>query len=101
MRKLVYTGNILSTIPAALVVPLVPFIFILIDGEGRIPGELHENLLRFLMVLYPIALIACLVGSIRLLRKDRLEPALWISLIPLAIFGLLVMTYLTGGIVLR
>ena len=101
MRKLVYTGNILSSIPAALVVPLVPFIFILIDGEGRIPGYLHENLLRFLMVLYPIALIICLLGSIRLLRRDRLKPALWISLTPLMIFGLLVLTYMNGGIVLR
>ena len=101
MRKLVYTGNILSTIPAALVVPLVPFIFILIDGEGRIPGMFHENLLRGLMVLYPLALITCLWGSIRLLRRDRLKPALWISLLPLGIFGLIVLTYLTGGVVLR
>lgn len=101
MRKLVYTGNILSTIPAALVVPLVPFIFILIDGEGRIPGYLHENLLRVLMVMYPVALIGCLWGSIRLLRRDRVTAALWISLVPLAVFGLLVLTYLAGGVVLR
>ncbi len=101
MRKLVYAGNILSTIPAALVVPLVPFIFILIADEGRIPGFFHENLLRFLMVLYPLALIACLWGSIRLLRRDRIRPALWISLIPLFIFGMLMLAYVTGGIVLR
>jgi hypothetical protein len=101
MRKLVYAGNILSSIPAALVVPLVPFIFILIQGEGRIPGHFHEYLLRGLMVLYPLALIGCLVSSIRLLRRNRPRPALWISFIPLAIFGLLLWTFLAGGVVLR
>ncbi len=101
MRKLAIVGNILSTIPAALVVPLVPFIFILIVGEGRIPGYFHEYALRFLMVAYPVTLVTCLVLSIRLLRRDRPRPAAWISFVPLAVFGLLVWTYLAGGIVLR
>ena len=101
MRKLVYTGNILSTLPAALVVPLVPFIFILIDGEGRIPGYFHENAVRILMVLYPLSLIFCLVMSIRLMRRDRMMPAAWLSFIPLGIFGLLTWTYIVGGVVLR
>lgn len=101
MRKLVYAGNILSTLPAAIVVPLVPFIFILIDSEGRIPGYFHEYALRFLMVLYPLVLIACLIGSIRMLRRDRVRPALIVSLIPLLVFGLLFTTYFFGGVVLR
>jgi hypothetical protein len=101
MRKLAYIGNILSTLPAALVVPLVPFIFILIDGEGRIPGYFHENAVRILMVAYPLVLIFCLVMSIRWLRQDRVTPAIWLSFVPLGIFGLLVWTYVGGGVMLR
>ena len=101
MRKLVYTGNILSTLPAALIVPLVPFIFILIDGEGRIPGHFHENALRILMVGYPITLIVCLLTSIRWMRQDRLSSAAWLSFVPLAIFGLLVWIFIAGGVRLR
>lgn len=101
MRKLVYAGNIISTLPAALVVPLVPFIFILIDGEGKIPGYFHEYALRTLMVLYPLTLIACLFGSVRLLRSNQTRPALIVSLIPLLVFVLLLSTYLFGGVVLR
>lgn len=100
-RKLVYTANILSILPAALVVPLVPFIFILINGEGRIPGYFHENLLRFFMVAYPITLIACLVLSIRLLRQDRVSRAFKVAIVPLLVFGCLVVTYMYGGVVLR
>ena len=101
MRKLVYAGNILSTLPAAIVVPLVPFIFILIDSEGKIPGYFHEYALRFLMVLYPLVLIASLVGSIKLLRQDHIRSALVVSLMPLLVFGLLFVTYFFGGVVLR
>ena len=101
MRKLIYSGNIISTLPALIVVPLVPFIFILIDGEGRIPGFFHEYSLRALMVIYPLTLIACLFGSLRLLRRGRVRTAAWISFLPLAVFGLLLWTYIGGGVVLR
>ena len=101
MRKLVYAGNILSTLPAALVVPLVPFIFILIDNEGKIPGYFHEYALRTLMVLYPLVLIACLVGSVKMLRRNRIRYAMIVSFVPLLVFGLLFATYFYGGVVLR
>ncbi len=101
MRKLVYAGNILSAVPAALVVPLVPFTFLLIDGEGRVPGVFHETLLRILMLGYPPALAACLWLSVRLLRRGSTRAALGISLVPLGVFLLLLWTYLAGGVVLR
>lgn len=101
MRKLVIAGNILSTIPAALVVPLVPFTFLLVDGEGRVPGYFHEYLLHVLMLAYPVVLIASLWLSTRLRRRDRLRPALGISLVPLGVFLLLAWTFLAGGVVLR
>ena len=101
MRKLVYIGNILSTVPAALVVPLVPFTFLLIDGEGRIPGLFHEHLLRALMLTYPVTLAACLWLSVRLLRRDRPRAALGTSLVPLGVFLLLLWTYIAGGVMLR
>jgi hypothetical protein len=100
-KKLVYVTNIIAALPALLIVPLVPFIFILIVGEGRIPGFFHEYALRALMVLYPITLIACVVGSIRLLRRNRTVPAFWISLCPLVVFILLAATFWFGGVVLR
>ena len=65
------------------------------------PDCLRVTCRHRVVLVYPVALIACLWGSIRLLRRDRVTPALWISLIPLAVFGLLVLTYVTGGIVLR
>lgn len=101
MKKLVYAGNILSAVPAALVVPLLPFTFLLIDGEGRVPGFFHEYLLRTLMLAYPVALAACLWLSVRLLRRDRLRLALGTSLVPLGVFLVLLWTYLAGGVVLR
>ncbi len=101
MKKLVYAGNILSAVPAALVVPLLPFTFLLIDGEGRVPGFFHEYLLRTLMLAYPVTLAACLWLSVRLLRRDRLRAALGTSLVPLGVFLVLLWTYLAGGVVLR
>ena len=101
MRKLTYTGNILSALPSLLVVPLVPFIFILIDGEGKIPGYFHEYSLRILMVAYPVILIACFFGTLRLLRKNKERFAAWLSFVPLCVFGLLLLVYLYGGVVLR
>jgi len=100
-RKLIYASNIISALPTLIVVPLVPFIFILIVGEGKIPGFFHEYALRTLMVLYPVALIACVIGSLKLLRRDQMTQALWVSLLPLGIFALLVVTLLFGGVVLR
>lgn len=101
MKKVVYSGNILSTLPALIVVPLVPFIFILIDGEGRIPGYFHEYTLRTLMIVYPLTLLGCLFGSLRLLRAGKAKAAAWVSFLPLAVFALLVLTYIQGGVVLR
>ena len=101
MRKLTYVGNILSTLPSLLVVPLVPFIFILIDGEGRIPGYFHEYSLRALMVAYPLILIACFFTTLRLLRANRERTAAWVSFFPLCVFALLVLVFVYGGVVLR
>jgi len=101
MRKLTYTGNILSALPSLLIVPLVPFIFILIDGEGRIPGYFHEYTLRTLMVAYPLILIVCFFTTLKLLRTDRERVAAWISFVPLCVFGLLVLVFIYGGIDIR
>ncbi|MBX2870209.1 MAG: hypothetical protein KTR18_16125 [Acidiferrobacterales bacterium] len=101
MRKLTYVGNILSALPSLLVVPLVPFIFILIDGEGKIPGFFHEYSLRTLMVAYPLILLACFFSTLRLLKTNKERLAAWISFIPLGVFGLLVAVYVYGGVVLR
>lgn len=100
-RKFVYAVNILATIPAALVLPLSPFIFILIQGEGRIPGFFHEYLLRFLMIAYPVALAICLFMSIRMLRANRVVDAFCYGLVPLMLFLILLFTFLFGGVVLR
>jgi hypothetical protein len=101
MKKFIYISNIISALPAIIVVPLVPFIFILIEGEGRIPGYLHEYAVRMLMVIYPLSLIACLVGSIKLMRLGVLRPALIVSLLPLLVFFLLFSFFYFGGVVLR
>ncbi len=101
MRKLTYVGNILSALPSLLIVPLVPFIFILIDGEGKIPGYFHEYSLRALMVAYPLILLICFFGTLRLLKTNRERTAAWISFIPLSVFGLLIAVYVYGGVVLR
>ncbi len=101
MNKLVTVFNILSAIPAALVVPLVPFTFFLVEGEGRVPGDFHEYLLHFLMVCYPVVWVLSLWGSRRLLRTGKSKPALGLSLTPFGVFLLLLWTYLAGGVVLR
>lgn len=101
MKKLVYTCNILSALPATLVVPLLPFVFILIEGQGEIPGLLHENLVKILMFVYPVALIICVVLAIRLMRADKVGPALWFSLVPLGVFLLLCGVFIGGGVNLR
>ena len=100
-KKLVYIGNIISALPATLVVPLVPFIFILIDGEGRIPGMLHENMVRGLMVLYPIALLTCVICAIRFTRRGQVQLGMLVSLIPLFIFVSLFFVFYYGGVTLR
>ncbi len=101
MRKLTYTGNILSALPSLLIVPLVPFIFILISGEGKIPGYFHEYTLRILMVAYPLILVACFFATLKLLRANRERTAAWVSFVPLCVFGLLVLVFIYGGVVLR
>ena len=101
LKKLVIAFTILSLVPAALVVPLVPFTFFLVDGEGRIPGYFHEYLLHFLMLAYPVILLACLWGARRLVRGGTLKLAVGISLVPLGVFLLLLWTFVWGGIVLR
>ena len=101
MRKLTYAGNILSALPSLLIVPLVPFIFILIDGEGKIPGYFHEYTLRFLMVAYPLILIACFFTTLKLLRANQDRIAAWVSFIPLCVFVLMFLVFIYGGIDLR
>jgi len=101
MKKLVYSGNIISALPTLIILPLAPFIFILINGEGKIPGHFHEYALRTLMVVYPLSVVICVFFSIRLLRNGFQRAAAWVSFLPLGVFGLLLLTYLQGGVVLR
>ena len=100
-KRVVYVFNILSALPAVLVVPLVPFVFFLIDGEGKVPGYLHENAVRVLMLLYPLVLVSCLVLSIRWTRAGRVRAAIPVSLTPLLVFALLAACFYFGGVVLR
>lgn len=101
MKKIIYAFNIIAALPAALVVPLLPFVFILIHDEGRIPGLLHENAVKILMFVYPLALLCCVTGAIKLTRQARLRPAMVLSLIPLVIFMLLAAIFFFGGVRLR
>ena len=100
-KKLVVVGNILSTLPALIVVPLVPFVFILIEGEGKIPGFFHEYTLRTLMLLFPVVLLVSFLYSRKLFRLEKFTPSFWISLCPFVVFGLIVITLFYGGIVLK
>ena len=101
MRKTVITLNILAFIPALILVPLSPFAFILIYNEGTIPGMFHERLLQTLMVLYPLGLLAMVIMSIRLVKRQMHVPAIVISIIPSIMSTAIVLVYLFGGIQLR
>ena len=101
MKKIVYAFNIISALPSMLVVPLLPFVFILVQGEGRVPGYFHESAVKILMFVYPLLLIGCVIASIKLTRKDRPKPALPISLLPLVAFALLFFAFYFGGVQLR
>ncbi len=100
-KKLLVVCNILSIIPGVILVPLTPFTFILIYGEGTVPGVWHENLLRILMLLYPFMLLGCLFLSVRLYRKKYQSQGLLVSLIPLFHAVLIAVVFQFGGIQIR
>ncbi|NKB64887.1 MAG: hypothetical protein GKR95_23150 [Gammaproteobacteria bacterium] len=101
MKRLITLFNILAIIPAIILVPLAPFTFILIEGEGSISGYFHEYLLKTLMVSYTFILVFCIYLSIRLMRRGQTQLALVLSTLPTLTTTAIVLTYLFGGIHLR
>ena len=57
MKFLFYFTVSLALIPLLLVLPLAPFTFILVEGEGTIPGMRQEYIFHSLMIIYPIAAV--------------------------------------------
>ncbi|MGI9310493.1 MAG: hypothetical protein ACR2P7_03040 [bacterium] len=100
MKKPVYALNILSAIPGILIVPLAPFAFLIIDGEGRVPGLLHERAFIALLIAYPMLLPICLWRSLSALRRRR-RAALIIAVAPLVCALALLWVFIAGGIRLR
>ena len=101
MKRLISLFNILSIIPAIILVPLAPFTFILIEGEGSIPGYFHETLLKTLMVAYTFVVVLCITFSIRSIKRNENLKALVLSIMPTLTTAAIVLTYLFGGIHLR
>jgi len=100
-KKLIVVFNIISVIPGIIFVPLVPFTFILVYGEGKIQGMLHENILKFLLIFYPFLLILCVFYSIRRYKVGDLNGSLILSVVPLLHAILIAAVFIFGGIQLR
>ena len=101
MKKAVTILNILAVIPALIILPLCPFAFILIEGEGTIAGYFHENLLKTLMVSYPVILMAGVMSSVKLRKRNYDGWAVFMAALPSVISTSIVLVYLFGGIQLR
>ncbi len=100
-KKAVYALNILSAIPGILIVPLAPFAFLILDGEGRIPGLLHEHAFTALLLCYPFLLLGCIGFSVFSLRRGGGYGVLIVAALPLICALLLVWVFIIGGVRLR
>lgn len=98
VNKLVYAVIICSAIPGVIIVPLVPFTFLIVDGEGRVPGLLHEYAFMALLLAYPLLLLGGIFLAPRLLRGQRARHAMLVAVAPLACALLLVWVFVIGGI---
>lgn len=100
MKKFTYTLNILAAIPGVILVPLAPFAFLIVDGEGRAPGWLHEYAVMALLASYPVALAAGIGGSVWMLRRGHRRAPL-VAALPLLCALLLAWAFVAGGVRLR
>lgn len=101
MKKLVYALNIASAIPGIILVPLAPFAFLIVEGEGRRPGLFHEYAVMALLVAYPFVLAAGIGGSLFALRRGGRRGALAAAALPLLCALSLVWVFVAGGVRLR
>ncbi len=101
MKKLVWSFVILSAIPGIILIPLAPFTFFLVDGEGRVPGLFHEHAFMALLLLYPFLLAGCLWFAWFSLRRGRAGGALMASAAPFLCAVLLVWVFIAGGVQLN
>lgn len=102
MKKLTIALNIAATVAGVVLVPLAPFAFLIVDGEGRVPGWFHEYAVMALLASYPLALAAGIGGSVWALRRarDRWLPPL-IAALPLLCALTLAWAFIAGGVRLR
>lgn len=101
MKKFIYALNILSALPGVILIPLAPFAFLLIDGEGKVPGLAHERACIALLLAYPPLLLACIALSVHALRRLRMRRAVLFALLPLLCALLLAWVFTAGGVRLR
>jgi len=104
MKKFTFALNIAAAIPGVILVPLSPFAFLIVDGEGRAPGWLHEYAVMALLASYPLMLAAGIGGSVWALRRARdrhrhLPPL--IAALPLLCALALAWAFIDGGVRLR
>lgn len=103
MKKLTIALNIAATVVGVVLVPLAPFAFLIVDGEGRVPGWFHEYAVMALLASYPLALAAGIGGSVFALRHGgrgyRWAPR--VAVLPLLCALLLVWVFIDGGVRLR
>ena len=96
MKKLLITLNLLAGLPGIVLVPLAPFGFLLVEGEGRVPGFAHEYAVIALIIAYSVSLPVCIPLSLRARRR-----AFTVAALPLLLLALLVWAYVFGGVRLR
>lgn len=101
MKKIILALNILSAIPGIIFIPLAPFTFFIVNGEGQIPGMLHEHAFMMLLLGYPFVLLGGVVGSIFTFHRERPRSAIIISISPLICAALLVWVFVSGGVQLN
>jgi len=103
MKRLVIALNIMAAVPGVILVPLAPFAFLIVDGEGRAPGWFHEYAVMALLAAYPLVLALGIGGSVWALRRGRLDrrwPPL-IAVLPALCALLLAWAFVDGGVRLR
>ena len=98
MKFLFYFTVSLALIPLLLVLPLAPFTFILVEGEGTIPGMRQEYIFHSLMIIYPIAAVLCGYFAIKGFRRMPGLRHYVIGVVPLFLFIMLVAIFINGGI---
>ncbi|MEM7196435.1 MAG: hypothetical protein AAF402_15975 [Pseudomonadota bacterium] len=98
MKLIAILLNLLAWIPLLIILPLAPFTFILVDGEGSIPGMSQEYAFHTLMISYPLVAIVCGYIAIRRYRLARYPQSALLAAPGILLFTLLLLIFLKGGI---